>query len=153
MAGRFCLALPCRCPNFSKNGRVEPQTNTIFPRRSKGVGHLTDTERIFGYRALRIARGDTTPLPGFDENADMRVPATRPVPHAPRSACTPRWNGAAEGRSGRSPSLYFRVGADLPEVQWQGAARRPGGGKAGVIARRGQRAGARFPQLPAGEAK
>lgn len=33
------------------------------------VGHLSDAERIFAYRALRIARGDTTPLPGFDENA------------------------------------------------------------------------------------
>ncbi len=30
--------------------------------------HLIDCERIFTYRALRIARGDTTPLPGFDEN-------------------------------------------------------------------------------------
>jgi hypothetical protein len=33
------------------------------------VGHLVDAERIFGYRSLRIARGDSTPLPGFDENA------------------------------------------------------------------------------------
>jgi hypothetical protein len=33
------------------------------------IGHLADCERIFGYRALRIARGDPTPLPGFDENA------------------------------------------------------------------------------------
>jgi hypothetical protein len=33
------------------------------------VGHLIDAERIFTYRALRIARGDATPLPGFDENA------------------------------------------------------------------------------------
>lgn len=33
------------------------------------VGHLSDCERIFAYRALRIARGDGTPLPGFDENA------------------------------------------------------------------------------------
>ncbi|MDB4878952.1 MAG: hypothetical protein JWL60_398 [Gemmatimonadetes bacterium] len=32
------------------------------------VGHLIDAERIFTYRALRIARGDATPLPGFDEN-------------------------------------------------------------------------------------
>ncbi|HUL03324.1 MAG TPA: DinB family protein [Gemmatimonadales bacterium] len=33
------------------------------------VGHIADAERIFSYRALRIARGDETPLPGFDENA------------------------------------------------------------------------------------
>jgi hypothetical protein len=33
------------------------------------VGHLADSERIFGYRLLRIGRGDATPLPGFDENA------------------------------------------------------------------------------------
>jgi uncharacterized damage-inducible protein DinB len=33
------------------------------------VGHLTDAERVFAYRMLRIARGDTTPLAGFDENA------------------------------------------------------------------------------------
>jgi hypothetical protein len=32
------------------------------------LGHLTDVERIFGYRALRIARGDSTPLAGFEEN-------------------------------------------------------------------------------------
>jgi uncharacterized damage-inducible protein DinB len=33
------------------------------------VGHVADTERVLAYRALRIARGDATPLPGFDENA------------------------------------------------------------------------------------
>jgi uncharacterized damage-inducible protein DinB len=32
------------------------------------VGHMIDTERVFAYRALRIARGDQTALPGFDEN-------------------------------------------------------------------------------------
>ena len=37
------------------------------------VGHLADSERIFSYRALRIARGDTTALPGFDENAYVPV--------------------------------------------------------------------------------
>lgn len=31
--------------------------------------HMADAERIFAYRLLRIARGDETPLPPFDENA------------------------------------------------------------------------------------
>lgn len=35
------------------------------------AGHLCDDERIFAYRALCIARGDTRPLPGFDENEYM----------------------------------------------------------------------------------
>jgi uncharacterized damage-inducible protein DinB len=33
------------------------------------LGHLIDDERIFAYRALCIARGDTRPLESFDENA------------------------------------------------------------------------------------
>ncbi len=33
------------------------------------LDHVIDGERIFAYRALRIARGDTTPLPSFDEGA------------------------------------------------------------------------------------
>ncbi len=36
------------------------------------VGHLADSERIFTYRALRIARGDKTPLPGFEQNDYVR---------------------------------------------------------------------------------
>jgi hypothetical protein len=32
------------------------------------IGHLIDTERVFGYRALSIARGETFSLPPFDEN-------------------------------------------------------------------------------------
>lgn len=32
------------------------------------VQHVIDAERIFGYRALCIARQETIPLPGFDEN-------------------------------------------------------------------------------------
>jgi hypothetical protein len=33
------------------------------------VGHLADAERVFAYRALRMARGDGTPLPSFDQDA------------------------------------------------------------------------------------
>jgi hypothetical protein len=32
------------------------------------LGHVIDGERIFAYRALAIARGETQPLPGWDEN-------------------------------------------------------------------------------------
>ena len=32
------------------------------------VGHITDTERVFAYRTLRFARGDTVALPGFDQD-------------------------------------------------------------------------------------
>ena len=39
------------------------------------LGHLTDAERICAYRALRFAREDATPLPGFEEN--LYVPAGR----------------------------------------------------------------------------
>ncbi len=33
------------------------------------VGHMTDVERVMGFRALWFARNDAQPLPGFDENA------------------------------------------------------------------------------------
>jgi hypothetical protein len=32
------------------------------------VGHLSDSERVFAYRAMRIARGDRTPLAGFEQD-------------------------------------------------------------------------------------
>ncbi len=35
--------------------------------------HVIDTERIFQYRALTIAREDLTPLPGFDQDAYVPV--------------------------------------------------------------------------------
>lgn len=37
--------------------------------------HVADTERVFSYRMVRIARGDMTPLPGFDQ--DAWVPQSR----------------------------------------------------------------------------
>lgn len=35
-------------------------------------GHIIDTERIFNYRALCIARGEPKPLPGFDQDLYMK---------------------------------------------------------------------------------
>jgi uncharacterized damage-inducible protein DinB len=37
------------------------------------VVHMIDTERIFSYRILCIARGDKTPLPGYEENDYAKV--------------------------------------------------------------------------------
>ncbi len=36
------------------------------------LGHVCDTERIFAYRALRISRGDTTPLESFEPDDYVR---------------------------------------------------------------------------------
>ncbi len=33
------------------------------------VGHLIDTERVFSYRATQFSRGDSSPLPSFDQDA------------------------------------------------------------------------------------
>jgi uncharacterized damage-inducible protein DinB len=41
----------------------------------ESILHVIDAERIFGYRALRVARGDKTPLPGFEQ--DEFVPFSR----------------------------------------------------------------------------
>lgn len=35
------------------------------------IGHITDGERVFGFRAFCIARGEQASLPGFDEQAYM----------------------------------------------------------------------------------
>ncbi len=32
------------------------------------IGHIIDTERVFAYRGLCFARGDNTPLPGFEQD-------------------------------------------------------------------------------------
>jgi hypothetical protein len=37
------------------------------------INHLSDGERVFAYRMLRIGRGDQTPLPGFEENDYARA--------------------------------------------------------------------------------
>jgi hypothetical protein len=59
------LAVLRAIPESRGTHRYAPDKWTI----KQVVAHLSDTERIFAYRALRIARGDATPLPGFDENA------------------------------------------------------------------------------------
>jgi hypothetical protein len=36
------------------------------------LGHINDTERIMSYRALRISRGDATPIEGFEQDGYVR---------------------------------------------------------------------------------
>ncbi len=63
--------------------RVAPEQETFRYAEGKWsirevIGHLIDTERVFGYRAFSIARGEQRNLPGFDENEYMlRAPYDR----------------------------------------------------------------------------
>ena len=51
------------------NQRYSPEKWSI----KEVVGHITDAERIFAYRALRIARHDKTPLEGFEQDDYVRA--------------------------------------------------------------------------------
>lgn len=46
------------------------------------LGHVCDAERVFAYRALRISRGDRTPIEGFEQDDYVRDGpfAERPLP-------------------------------------------------------------------------
>src|SRR5262249_17388086 len=82
------------------------------------VGHITDAERVFAYRALRIARADKTPMPGFDENA--WVPAgrfdRRPLPELVADYETVRAASVALFSSFDEESLTRRGTANGQEI-------------------------------------
>lgn len=63
--------------------RVAPEKETYAYAEGKWsirelVGHLIDGERVFGYRAFCIARGEKQNLPGFDQDDYM---LTAPYKH------------------------------------------------------------------------
>jgi hypothetical protein len=57
-------------------GREERDGDIRYAPRKWSVkevlGHVCDTERIFAYRALRISRGDRTPIEGFEQDGYVR---------------------------------------------------------------------------------
>jgi len=57
------------CSERDGNFRYAPEKWTV----KEAIGHLADCERIFTYRALCIARGDLTPLPGFEQDDYVRA--------------------------------------------------------------------------------
>jgi hypothetical protein len=73
------------------------------------IGHIADAERVFGYRALRFARADHTPLPGFDENQWM------PPAHYGARALA---HVAAEFAAVRAATIALLDG--IPEEAWTG---------------------------------
>lgn len=68
-SGRELVAALTAIPEARGGFRYAPEKWTI----REVVGHMIDAERIFGYRALRLARADATPLPGFEENDYARA--------------------------------------------------------------------------------
>lgn len=61
---RDTLALLRSFPEERGDHRYAPDKWSV----KEVVGHVIDAERVFAYRALRFARNDATPLPGFEEN-------------------------------------------------------------------------------------
>jgi hypothetical protein len=57
------------CSERDGNFRYAPEKWSV----KEVIGHLSDCERIFTYRALRIARGDATPLAGFEQDDYVRL--------------------------------------------------------------------------------
>ena len=71
------------------------------------VNHITDAERIFSYRAMRVARNDQTPLAAFDENPYVAAAGYDRV----------EWSALlAEFEFVRKSSLQFL--RNLPDAAW-----------------------------------
>jgi len=77
------------------------------------LGHVADVERVFVYRALCFARGETAGLPGFDENE-----------YVARAKFSGRklTDLVAELRFVRAATTAFFAGLDAEEVLRRGTA-------------------------------
>ncbi len=68
MQGRETAELLDRLSDSQGAHRYAPDKWTV----KEVIGHITDSERVFAYRALRIARGDQTPIEGFEQDDYVR---------------------------------------------------------------------------------
>ena len=62
------LSLLRTVPSDKANFRYAPDKWSV----KELLGHVIDSERIFSYRALRFARNDQTPLPGYEQDDYVR---------------------------------------------------------------------------------
>jgi hypothetical protein len=65
---RQMLLLLSGCDEADADFRYAPDKWSV----KELLGHVCDTERIFAYRALRISRGDRTPIEGFEQDGYVR---------------------------------------------------------------------------------
>lgn len=74
-AGDLVAILQAQAREFETLLRAVPEARAGFAYADgkwtvrEVVGHLTDTERVFAYRATAFSRADAQPLPSFDEAA------------------------------------------------------------------------------------
>jgi hypothetical protein len=68
VSGRMFVNLLMGIPSEKSTYRYQPLKWTI----NELVLHIIDSEVIFTNRALRIARGDKTPLPGYEQDDYVR---------------------------------------------------------------------------------
>ena len=97
------LATLRRIDESKANHRYAPDKWTVKAL----LGHISDTERIFAYRALRISRADKTPIEGFEQDDYVRF--------GPFETC--RWRDLVDefGAIRRTTVSLFR---NLNEEAW-----------------------------------
>jgi hypothetical protein len=76
------------------------------------VGHMADADLVFLYRLVSIARGETKPLPGFDENGYAALAGHDSLPWR---AVLASWRGVSQAASALiaaiDPRGWERLGA------------------------------------------
>jgi hypothetical protein len=68
LSGEYCKSVFLLCDDHESNRRYLAGKWTI----KQVLQHVLDAEQILAYRALRIGRGDTTELSGFDQDLLMQ---------------------------------------------------------------------------------